>query len=136
MPELSTTFTTRRAYKDVSLTFAKNPITNDVVAVTGAAAVKRSLRLLLSLDTGETPFSPEFGTRLRQLLFEPVDPITTVMLRQEIEATIGAFEPRVAIRQLTVTPSADEFTYEINLLFTLINQTQPLTLTLYLSRLR
>jgi phage baseplate assembly protein W len=136
MPELSTTFTTRRAYKDVSLTFAKNPITNDVVAVTGAAAVKRSLRLLLSLDTGETPFLPEFGTRLRQLLFEPIDPITTVMLREEIETTIVAFEPRVAIRQLTVTPSADEFTYEINLLFTLINQTQPLTLTLYLSRLR
>jgi phage baseplate assembly protein W len=136
MPELSTTFTTRRAYKDVSLTFAKNPITNDVVAVTGAAAVKRSLRLLLSLDTGETPFLPEFGTRLRQLLFEPIDPITTVMLRQEIVATIVAFEPRVTIRQLSVIPSADEHTYEINLLFTLINQTQPLTLTLYLSRLR
>ena len=136
MPELSTTFSTRRAYKDVSLTFAKNPITNDVVAVTGADAVKRSLRLLLSLDDGETPFLPEFGTRLRGLLFEPIDPITTVMLRQEIEATIVAFEPRVTIRQLTVTPSADEFTYEINLLFSLVNQTQPLTLTLYLSRLR
>ena len=136
MPELSTTFSTRRAYKDVSLTFAKNPVTNDVVAVTGAAAVKRSLRLLLSLDVGETPFLPEYGTRLRRLLFEPIDPITTVKLRREIETTIRTFEPRVAIRQLTVTPSADEFTYEINLLFTLINQTQPLTLTLYLSRLR
>ena len=136
MPELSTTFSTRRAYKDVSLTFAKNPVTNDIVAVTGAAAVKRSLRLLLSLDVGETPFFPEFGTRLRRLLFEPIDPITTVMLRQEIEATIVRFEPRVTIQQLTVTPSTDEFTYEINLLFSLVNQTQPLTLTLYLSRLR
>jgi len=136
MPELSTTFSTRRAYKDVSLTFAKNPVTNDVVAVTGAAAVKRSLRLLLSLDVGETPFFPEFGTRLRRLLFEPIDPITTVMLREEIEATIVTFEPRVTIRQLTVIPSTDEFTYEINLLFFLVNQTQPLTLTLYLSRLR
>jgi len=136
MPELSTTFSTRRAYKDVSLTFAKNPVTNDVVAVTGAAAVKRSLRLLLSLDVGETPFLPEYGTRLRRLLFEPIDPITTVKLRREIETTIRTFEPRVTIRQLTVIPSADEFTYEINLLFSLVNQTQPLTLTLYLSRLR
>jgi phage baseplate assembly protein W len=136
MPELSTTFSTTREYKDLSLTFAKNPITNDVVAVTGADAVKRSLRLLLSLNPGETPFFPDYGTRLRRLLFEPIDPITTVMLREEIEATIVTFEPRVTIRQLTVIPSTDEFTYEINLLFFLVNQTQPLTLTLYLSRLR
>jgi phage baseplate assembly protein W len=136
MPELSTTFSTTREYKDLSLTFAKNPITNDVVAVTGADAVKRSLRLLLSLNVGETPFFPEYGTRLRQLLFEPIDPITTVMLRQEIVATIVAFEPRVTIRQLSVIPSADEHTYAVNLFFSLVNQTQPLTLTLYLSRLR
>jgi phage baseplate assembly protein W len=136
MPELSTTYSVTRQYKDLSLTMARNPITNDVVAVTGAEAVKRSLKFLLLADVGETPFFPEFGTRLRRLLFEPIDPITTVLLQREIEATIKAYEPRVNIQQLTVTPSEDEQTYYVNLLFSLVNQTTPITFTIYLSRLR
>ena len=136
MPELSTTFSTTRQYKDISLTMAKNPVTNDVVAVTDAEAVKRSLKFLLMTNAGETPFFPEFGTRLRRLLFEPIDPITTVLLQKEIETTIRAYEPRVNIQELVVTPSEDEQTYYVNLLFSLVNQTVPLTLTLYLSRLR
>jgi phage baseplate assembly protein W len=136
MPELSTTFNVPRPYKDLSLTMAKNPVTNDIVAVTGAEAVKRSLKFLLMADVGETPFFPEFGTRLRRLLFEPIDPITTVLLQREIEATIKAYEPRVNIQQLTVVPSEDEQTYYVNLLFSLVNQTAPITFTIYLSRLR
>jgi len=136
MAEISTTFNVTRQYKDLSLTFARNPITSDVVSVSGAEAVKRSLRLLLSVDTGETPFFPEFGTRIKRLLFEPIDPITTVLLQREIETTIRSFEPRVQIQQLVVLPSADEQRYEVNLVFSMVNQTTPVTFTLYLSRLR
>jgi len=136
MPEISTPFTVTRQYKDLSLTFARNPITSDVVSVSGAEAVKRSLRLLLSMDVGETPFFPEFGTRIKRLLFEPIDPITTVLLQREIETTIRSYEPRVQIQQLVVQPTPDEQRYEINLLFSMVNQTTPVTLTLYLSRLR
>mgnify|MGYP003328537633 FL=1 len=136
MPEISTPFTVTRQYKDLSLTFARNPITSDVVSVSGAEAVKRSLRLLLSMDVGETPFFPEFGTRIKRLLFEPIDPITTVLLQREIETTIRSYEPRVQIQQLVVQPTPDEQRYEINLLFSMVNQTTPVTFTLYLSRLR
>ena len=136
MPEIPTTFTKTRPYKDVSLTFARNVVTSDVVAVTDAAAVKRSLKLLLMSRTGETPFFPEFGSRIYRLLFEPIDPITTRLLQHEIQATIAAYEPRVNIRQLTVTPSSDELGYDVDCLFNIVNQTAPVTLTLYLSRLR
>lgn len=118
------------------MTFARNPVTNDVMSVTGDVAVKRALKLLLSVNVGETPFFPEFGSRLRHLLFEPLDPITTVLLTNEIAATIQAFEPRVVIRNLSVEPSSDEHGYNVTLLFSLVNQIEPLTLTLYLSRLR
>ena len=59
-----------------------------------------------------------------------------MLLQHEILATIDAFEPRVNIRQLTVTPSSDEHGYDIDFLFTIVNQVAPVTLTLYLSRLR
>ena len=136
MPELETDFTKPRPYKDVSLTFARNVVTSDVVTVSGEDAVKRSIKLLLMSRAGETPFFPEFGSRIFALLFEPIDPITTVLLQHEMRATIAAYEPRVNIRQLTVTPSSDELGYDIDCLFTIVNQVAPVTLTLYLSRLR
>ena len=136
MPEIPPTFTKTRPYKDVSLTFARNVVTSDVVAVTDAAAVKRSLKLLILSRTGETPFFPDFGSRIHTLLFEPIDPISTVMLQDEIHATITAYEPRVRIRHLTVTPTNDEQGYDIECFFHIVNQVAPVTLTLYLSRLR
>ena len=136
MPEIPTTFTKTRPYKDVSLTFARNVVTSDVVAVSGEDAVKRSIKLLLMSRAGETPFFPDFGSRIFGLLFEPIDTITSVLLQHEIEATITAYEPRVNIRQLTVTPSSDELGYDVDCLFNIVNQTAPVTLTLFLSRLR
>ena len=136
MPEYSTTVSVPRQFKDISLTMAKNPVTNDIVSVTGADAVKRSLRNLLSTNSGEVPFFPNFGANVSRYLFEPIDPITTVLLHREIETTIQTYEPRVAIQQLTVVPTVDEMRYQINLVFALVNQTTPLTLTLYLTRLR
>ena len=136
MPEIPTTFTKTRPYKDVSLTFARNVVTSDVVAVSGEDAVKRSIKLLLMSRAGETPFFSEFGSRIFGLLLEPIDPITTVLLQHEIRATVDAYEPRVNIRQLTVTPSSDELGYDVDCLFNIVNQTAPVTLTLYLSRLR
>ena len=136
MPEIPTTFTKTRPYKDVSLTFARNVVTSDVVAVTGEDAVKRSIKLLLMSRAGETPVFPEFGSHIFRLLFEPIDPITTVLLQHEIQATIEAYEPRVNIRRLTATPSSDEQGYDIDCLFSIVNQPAPVTLTLYLSRLR
>ena len=136
MPEIPTTFTKTRPYKDVSLTFGRNVVTSDVVTVSGEDAVKRSIKLLLMSRAGETPFFPEFGSHIFRLLFEPIDPITTVLLQHEIQATIEAYEPRVNIRRLTATPSSDEQGYDIDCLFNIVNQVAPVTLTLYLSRLR
>ncbi len=136
MPEIPTIFTKTRPYKDVSLTFARNVVTSDVVTVSGEDAVKRALKLLIMSRAGETPFFPDFGSRIFRLLFEPIDTITSVLLQHEIQATIAAYEPRVNIRQLTVTPSSDEHGYDIECLFNIVNQVAPVTLTLYLSRLR
>ena len=136
MPEIPTIYTKTRPYKDVSLTFARNVVTSDVVSVSDADAVKRSLKLLILSRAGETPFFPDFCSRIHTLLFEPLDTITSVLLQHEIQATIAAYEPRVNIRQLTVTPTSDEQGYDIECFFNIVNQSAPVTLTLYLSRLR
>lgn len=126
----------KREYKDISLSFARNPITRDILAVTGEDAVKRAIKNLLLTQTGEVPFFPNYGSRIRQLLFEPSDVVTSTLLQNEIEATIHGFEPRVAILSLTVKTTQDDLAYEVNLVLRLLNQTTPVTLTVILTRLR
>jgi phage baseplate assembly protein W len=136
MSEIDFTTTKKREYRDVSLTFSKNPVTNDVVALTGADAVKRAVRTLLMTNIGEVPFLPSFGSNLNAMLFEPIDAITTAQIDSEIRATIAAFEPRVQIISLTVMPSEDEQRYDVSITFAMINLPEPITLTIFLSRLR
>ncbi len=130
------TVTTPREYKDLSLTFGRNPVTNDVVAVTGVEAVKRALKNIIFTVAGEVPFFPNFGSRLHRLLFEPADAITTILLESELRASIEAFEPRTRIESLIVTATPDESRYQIDLTVSLVNLSSPVTLTLFLSRLR
>lgn len=129
-------FLRARPYKDLSLTFARNPVTDDVVAVEAEEAVKRSIKTLLMTVAGEVPFYPDFGSALSRLLFEPIDPITTTLLASEVQATIEGFEPRVTIQQLDVTPTPDENRYQLDLVIQIVNLPQPITLTLFLTRLR
>lgn len=125
-----------REYKDISLSFTRNPVTDDIVSIRGEDAVRRSIKNLLSIFAGEVPFFPNLGTRLHGLLFEPIDPVTTALLESEIRDTIDAFEPRAKVETLVVTPSEDEHKYQIDVTFSLLNLTEPVTLTLFLSRLR
>ncbi len=134
MAEINTSLT--HQYKDVSLAFGKNPVTNDVIAVIGADAVKRSIKNLLMTRAGEVPFFPDFGSRLQSLLFELIDPITTTRIASEIRSTITAYEPRVQILSMVITPTPDEHQYQIDLVLQIINLAAPVTLTLFLQRLR
>lgn len=125
-----------REYRDLSLTFSRNPVTNDVVAVTGVDAVKRAIKNLLMTYIGETPFFPNFGTRLYRLLFEPIDPITTSLIETEIYTMINAYEPRARVVDLSVVPSIDELQYNINVILQIVNVTDPVSFGIFLKRLR
>jgi phage baseplate assembly protein W len=136
MAEISLPGSQQRQYKDLSLAFGRNPVTNDVIAVTGDEAVKRSIKNLLLTRAGEVPFFPDFGSRLQSLLFEPIDPITTARIVSEISGTINAYEPRVQILSLVCTATPDEHQYQVDLVLQIINLASPVTLTLFLQRLR
>lgn len=125
-----------REYKDMSLTMAKNPVTGDIVSVTGTEAVKRSLKNLINTVAGEVPFFPNFGSTVHELLFEPMDAITMTSLESSIRSTIQAYEPRVEILSLEVTPDEKELQYQVDLTIRLVNMLTPVTVSLYLKRLR
>lgn len=136
MAEIDIVGTRRRQYRDLSLSFGLNPVTHDVITVADEEAVKRSIKTLLQTNVGEVPFFPTFGAHLRDLLFEPIDAFTTAQIDAEVRSCIEAFEPRVSILSLDVTPSIDELRYDVTLTLALLNLLEPITLTLFLKRQR
>jgi phage baseplate assembly protein W len=126
-----------RSFKDISITFAKNPITNDLMVVKDFVAIRKSVENLLTTYPGERFFNPNIGSRITQLLFEPVDFINATSIREEVEYTIGAFEPRVLLNSVSVDPNYDDNGYDILIDYSVVGLPEKTdSITLFLERTR
>ncbi len=97
-------FKKSRSFKDLSINLLLNPFTKDVSAVQNDNAIKQSIKNLVLTAPGEKPFQPNIGSRVRQLLFEPLDAFTADTVRDEIINTINQYEPRVQLVNVQATP--------------------------------
>jgi len=125
-----------RLYKDLDLSFTKNPVTGDVSKKIDVNAVKQSLNILMQTNFYERPFAPEKGANLRGYLFEPMSNLVANVLQSTIRNMIASYEPRVRIETIFVRPNFDMDTYEIELRFFVIGISSPQTLVAQLKRLR
>jgi len=126
-----------RQYSDLDLFFGKKSVGSDVNRVTDIQAVKRSLRNLVNLNTFEKPFHPEIAGGIREMLFEPMTPITAVVLTKKIEDVIENFEPRVRLVSVRALPDLDRNIYNVAIEFYVVNApTELVDLSIMLERLR
>ena len=126
-----------RQYSDLDLFFGKKLVGSDVSKVTDIQAVKRSLRNLVNLNTFEKPFHPEIAGGIREMLFEPMTPITAVVLTKKIEDVIENFEPRVRLVSVRALPDFDRNIYNVAIEFYVVNApTELVDLSIMLERLR
>jgi phage baseplate assembly protein W len=124
-------------YKDLDLFFGKKSATKDISKVNGVQAVKRSVRNLILTNIYEKPFHPEIGSGIRDLLFEPLSPITAFVLSQKVEDVIENFEPRARLVGVRANPDLDRNSYEITIEFYVQNApTELVDTTVLLERLR
>jgi phage baseplate assembly protein W len=125
-----------RDYKDLDLNFNIHPVKKDLVKSTGERAVINSIKNLVSTNHYEKPFNPSFGSNLRRLLFENADKFTSSLIEREITEVITNFEPRARVRSVIVSPTTDLNGFNVELEFFIVNQTDPLTITFFLERIR
>ena len=116
--------------------FVRNPITGDVSVKTDAQAVIRSIKNIIFTSSGEKKFNPNFGGSIRSLLFEQIDPITTVKITDSIRRAINLYESRAVILDLLVYPDEANSRYGVKLTFRLKNDPRPITTSFKLERLR
>ena len=126
-----------QTYKDLNLNFTKHPIKKDIIPLTDAAAVKRSVRNLVQYGHFEKPFHPEIGSGVRDMLFENMTPFTANTLARKIEDVITNFEPRALLDGVEVIPRFDTNQYEVIVEFYINNAPSELVdLSFTLERIR
>ncbi len=125
-----------RIYSDLDLNFTKHPITKDVARKTKENAIIASVKNILYTNYNERPFNPSFGSNIQGILFEPVDNITAIDLDTEIRLALTNYEPRIKIDALQCNPDYDNNGYQIYLRFFLLNSIKPITISVFLERLR
>ena len=84
-----------KSFKDFSLTFEKNAVTNDILALKNEAAIKESVKNIVLYNFYEKPFNPFFGGNIIGLLFENSTPTMVLEVKNRIEQSIEINEPRV-----------------------------------------
>ena len=126
-----------KGFKDISAIFEVNPLNDDLIVLKNSNAIARSIRNIIFTARGDKPFNPFFGSRVSELLFDPMDQITTLAIKTEIEETIKNFEPRVNLKEVQVNPLYDINEYSVVINYEIIGidvDVQQLSFALELTR--
>lgn len=114
-----------RGFKDISLSFKRHPVTNDLLPLKDADAIKRSVQNLVRINVGEVFFNNLIGTRITGSLFELATDDLISPIETEIETVITNFEPRVALSEVNVTVTPDEYSLEVEISYDIVGLSTP-----------
>ena len=109
-----------KSFKDVSMSFKFNPLSGDLIALKNENAIARAVRNIVLTTPGEKFFDPDFGSSVSEILFENVDDITAVSIRDEIRSSLSNYEPRVELIDVNVDPNFDENQFDVLITYRII----------------
>jgi phage baseplate assembly protein W len=69
--------------------------------------VRQAIAIILATNPGERVMRPDFGAGLDRMVFEPVDAVTITQLRTRVHDALVAWEPRIDVLDVDVTPQGD-----------------------------
>ena len=103
------TYTTKisRAFKDISLSFKKHPVTNDVTVLRNEDAIKKSVINLTRTRINDRFFNELIGTSIADNLFENMDSGLEAALEEEIGTLLRNYEPRIELNSVYVIADQD-----------------------------
>ena len=116
---------TSRQFKDISLTFTRNPVTNDILPLRNEDAIKKSVMNLVKTRVGERFFNNLLGTDLKDALFDLGSPALATSLKIEIETLLENFEPRVAEPSVDVQFKTDSNELRIRIQYDIVGIPAP-----------
>ena len=104
-----------KAFKDISLSFKRHPVTNDIVALRNEDAIKRSVVNLCRTRINDRFFNDLLGTSIEDSLFETnLDDISS-FLEREITVLLKNYEPRIRLSNVIVESLIDSYELQIRI---------------------
>ena len=91
-----------------------------IAFIGGPEAIDRSIRTIVSTAPGERTMRPQFGCRIWDQLFAPMNESTFGLMAQAVRDAVSQWEPRVRLEEVSVTPDpADDGRVLISLTYRL-----------------
>ena len=101
-----------KAFKDVSMSFKFNPLSGDLIALKNENAIARAVRNIVLTTPGEKIHDPDFGSNISDILFENVDEVSAINIKEEIQNSLKNYEPRIELLEVTVNPDYDANSFD------------------------
>ena len=114
-----------QGFKDLSMTFKRNPLNDDLIALKNETAIARSIRNIVFTVPGERFFDNNFGSNISRVLFENVDNISASAIRQEIIQSVLNYEPRVDLIDVKILPDLDSNEFNATITYEIIGADVP-----------
>jgi phage baseplate assembly protein W len=123
-------------FSDFLDSFAKTPVGNQLARVVGPRSVNQALKNLIMTNLGERPFQPDIGTNVLATLFENNVPETLSTLEFYVQNAINNHEPRVNLIDVKAASTNNEHEISITIVYSLINNADPISFSFLLRRVR
>lgn len=121
-----------RGFKDISLSFKRNPVTNDIISLTNEDAIKRAVINLVRTRVGERFFNPLLGSKVENYFFELADIGVEEPIKDEIKTVINNFEPRVRLRNVEVSLFPDDNAMDVSIIYDIVGLSAPQQLVTFI----
>lgn len=109
----------------------------DIVVSGLVPVINESLRNILDTQIGTRLFNRGFGSKIRNLLFEPMSSVVAKIILLEVQQALELFEPRVRLlySESQVFPDYDNNLYKVKLYYEIINSQEVGEFDTFLRRL-
>lgn len=125
-----------RTFSDLDMGFLPNPISRDISRKFDENAIKQSIKNIILTKNFERPFHSDVGSQISSLLFEPITPMTSAMIKKTVANTINSYEPRIDLLDVSVLLSPDNNGVYVTIVFRIINTSTPISVNMFLERTR
>jgi phage baseplate assembly protein W len=112
-------------FKDISLSFLRHPVTNDIGFLKNEDAIKRSVVNLVRTRVGERFFNSLLGSNVENYFFELADNNIVDPLQEEIKNVLSNFEPRISVRDVNAAVYPDDNELDVTITYDIVGLAVP-----------
>jgi|TARA_B100001094_G_scaffold331683_1_gene400870 phage baseplate assembly protein W len=125
MSKIDRALVQKRYFRDISLSFAKHPVTDDIGSLTNEDAIKRSVENLVRTKLGERFYAPRLGSEIENSLFENADEAMAYSLEDDLYLLLENFEPRINNIKCQISVPIDTNNLNITIAYDIVGLTIP-----------